>query len=297
MWADITEIWQRIWHRQVMPYWFILIWAKPGNCKSLEQARLTEKLIKEYYWCEKYYPKLPHRILLTNQKLNSDFEKKEYHKHLWYWDDPEQFRYCPLANTCWKSKDEFHKLHDVDLLIDEGATLFPADGWKDTPMWLRKMWAQHRHNGIRCIMLTQDYKGIDINCRRMVWAGYYMEKRAGSRDISPTLPPLVPWTFKNFVNPKRNVIWGMYTKRRIDPSIIEADNQVIMKLKLNPKEEQKLNQLKLIGRPEMHLITLHKIQLYDTTQDVKEYEVRREVEHIEVPCNDCSYTYRSHRIY
>jgi len=206
--------------------WFTLIYARPGNCKSLEQARISFSLFMEYHYTEWRYPTLPKRILLTNQILNKTITDKESkHGHLLYWDNPEFLRYCPRGRKCYKffnknlgEAEERHSMHDVDILIDEGASLFPADGYKDTPMWMRKLWSQHRHNGIRIVMLTQDYRGIDINIRRMLWTAYHMTKVCGSRDISPTLPPLVKWTILNFLNPFKTVIWGLYYKRKISPT-------------------------------------------------------------------------------
>ena len=284
--------------KQVLPFWFVLIFARPGNGKSLEQARLTEKILTEYLRTEKKYPALPHRMLMTNQKLTlSEFKKPLTPEfcaaHIKYWEEPEQFRYCP-RHDCWKGQT-LHRNHDVDLFIDEGSTLFPSDKWADTPIWLRKMWAQHRHNGTRIVMLTQDFKGIDINCRRMVWQSYLVKKVFGSRDISPTLPPLHKWSpIAPF-----GAVWGIYTKQRIDPRVMEDNPQFELHMKLQGEETRKAYEdLKLVGGSEWHLITWHKINLYDTTQDVKEYEVRREIEHIEVACTHeaCNYVHRTHRL-
>lgn len=283
---------------QALPYWFILIFARPGNGKSLEQARMTEKVLLEYRKTEKKYPALPKRLLLTNQRLNAlEFKKplsSEFvNDHVIYWEEPEQFRYCPRQD-CWKGI-QLHRNHDVDLFIDEGSTLFPADRWADTPIWLRKMWAQHRHNGIRVVMLTQDFKAIDINVRRMVWQSYLIKKVLGSRDISPTLPPLHQWS----ITSPFGSVWGMYTKQRIDPRVMEDNGNFELALRMQGEEAKKAyEELKLIGGSEFHLITWHKINLYDTTQDVKEYDVKREIEHIEVDCKheNCGYKHRTHRL-
>lgn len=283
----------------VLKYWFIIIWAKPGNCKSLEQARITKKLLKEYRKTERRYPALPQRFVFTNQILNKDLKEVQEAlatKHLYYWDEPKDFRYCPRKN-CWRSGDT-HKLHDCDLLIDEGSTLFPADKWADTPIWLRKMWSQHRHNGLRIVMLTQDAKAIDISCRRMVWMTYFMKKLWGSRDISPSLPPLVPFSWKALFTFK-SFIWGIYSKRMVDPDIIEQESGVNVRLRLSDSEKaEHLEENRLVGLPEYHLITKNKVNFYDTTQDVKEYEVEREIEHIEAKCKhiNCGYIHRTHRI-
>lgn len=286
--------------RSPLPYWFVLIFAPPGNGKSLEQARLSEKVIEEYFRTEKNYPDLPQRVLMTNQKLSLDNFKikktpEEIESKIIYWEQPEDIRYCPRV-ICFKHKVQPHLNHDVDIFVDEGSTLFPADGWSDTPMWLRKMWAQHRHNGIRIVMLTQDYMAIDINCRRMLWQSYYMHKIIGSRDISPTLPPLYPWTLKNFLNLKKQVVWGLYSARRFDPIVMKADPLNILAVDLSEKKANTFKQLKLIGAPQWHLITTHKISLYDTTQNVKEFSPKRELLHIAVRCKTpgCNFLHKKH---
>jgi len=284
----------------VLDKWFILIFAKPANCKSLEQARLSEKLFEEYHKVEKKYPNLPHRILLTNQRLSDKLTKIELeHGHLKYWNEPEEFRYCPRIN-CWRSPNR-HKLHDCDLFLDEGATLFPADYWRETPLWLRKMWAQHRHNGLRIVMLTQDFKAIDINCRRMLWTSYYMHKIIGSRDISPTLPPLVKWTIWNYIKSffgGADCIWGVYTCRKIDPVLMESDPLIMLSIKMDKEKKIGLQQMKLVGVPKYHFITWHKVNLFDTTQDVEEYEAKRELVHLEIKCGHigCNFVHKSHKI-
>jgi hypothetical protein len=276
-----------------LPYWFILIFAPPGNGKSLEQARLSDLVLREYLYTEKKYPDLPKRFLMTNQQLVlSDVLKQK----VLYWEHPEDIRYCPRVD-CWKMKD-IHVNHDVDIFIDEGSTLFPADGWSLTPMWLRKMWAQHRHNGIRIVMLTQDFMAIDINCRRMLWQSYFVNKIVGSRDISPTLPALSKWTIQNFLNPLKHVVWGIYSSRRFDPLIMRNDALAMLTIQLDEKLQEDYADLKLIGGSKLHLITWRKIQLYDTTQNVKEFEPRRELEHIEALCKkpNCGYVHKTHRL-
>lgn len=276
-------------------YWFILIFARPGNCKSLEQARMTYYTFQEYHDTEKRYPELKKRLVYTNARLNDEVTQYEYsHNHLVYWDKPDDFRWC-RREDCWHGS-HVHPLHDVDLFIDEGSTLFPADKYADTPYWLRKMWSQHRHRGIRIVMLTQDYKGVDINCRRMVWQAYWMRKRIGSRDISPTLPALYPWSFWNMLNPFRSVVWGVYTKQPLDPSMLEENSDLVLRVEMDKKKKsanvENLREMDFVGRPEVHFITWWKTQLYDTTADIKEFEHKVEYAHIEGKCEDISCGYK-----
>lgn len=292
-----------LFYKYPLKYWFVLVFAPPGNAKSLEQARLSEKVFLEYDRTERKYPMLPHRILMSNQHIRTDMAvARSLSGHYIYWRHPEEFRYCPRKENCWKFKNEgyevVHDNHDVDLFVDEGAVLFPADGWSNTPSWLRDMWAQHRHVGIRILMLTQDYNGIDINARRMIWQSYLMKKVIGSRDPSPTLPPLSPWTLLNLIDPSKHVIWGVYTKQRFDPLIMKSDPLTMLTIQLNEKTAEDYKKLRLIGGAEVHLITWHKCTLYDTSQSQEHFEVIRELEHIEVACNHvgCGYVHKTHKI-
>lgn len=288
----------------VLKKWFIIIFAPPGHGKSIEQAKLAYKLIREYYKLEKKYPKLPHRYLLTNQPLSQKIKfkfLKRWRKenlfveafnngHLRFWNQPEELRYCPIMN-CWKDKLP-HPIHDCDLFCDEGATLFPATGkgtTDDMPIWMKTLISQHRHRSIRIVLLTQDFMGINITARRCCWEALVMEKRFGSRDPSPSLPP-VKW------------IWGIYTTRKIDPDLARRDAaEIKLIIKADSKkgsEDERKEAMRLIGMARPHWISRFKCSLYDTLGDVRELQIKREIEHIEVPCShpDCNYIHKTHRL-
>jgi len=274
----------------VLKRWFVIIFAPPGNGKSLEQARLSYKLLKEYYKNEKRYPELKPRYLYTNQILNPEvplIAQALKDNKLRYWNSADQLRYCTTPD-CWLGKDT-HILHDCDLFCDEGATLFPATGKgndDDMPMWLKKLIAQHRHNSVRIVLLTQDFMGVNISARRCCWEAWMMEKLIGSRDPSPSLPPI-------------RRVWGIYSQRRIDPDMVRKDVvELRLTIKTDKGRKEDLEKLKLIRAPRWHLITKFKCSLFDTTQNVKEFEVRRELEHIEVKCGHkmCGYVHKTHRL-
>lgn len=253
-------------------YWFILIFASPGQGKSLEQAYLTFRILKELKYTEKKFPYLPKRLVLTNQRLNLNLLAKKFeinflNSHIVYWQESEELRYCP-RKICFK-QNGIHDNHDVDIFVDEGALLFPPEEWKNTPKWLRKMWMQHRHRGIRIVMLTQDYQAIDINARRMVWRAYHVKKIIGSRDPAPTLPLLYKWNLKNLFHPFKNVVWGIIQIRNFDPMLFKQDTLQLLKVALYPEEQENLQKLKLMGFSKFRLITWFKINLYDTLEDVK----------------------------
>lgn len=287
----------------VLKKWLIIIFAPPGNCKSVEQARLSYKLIREYYRIEKKYPQLPKRFLFTNQELGEhisyrflknrprDLFLRAYKDgHIKYWKQPEDIRYCPREH-CWKG-EKVHPLHDCDLFCDEGSTLFPAtmkSAIDDMPGWMKTMIAQHRHRSIRIVLLTQDFMGINIAVRRCVWDTWAMEKWIGSRDPSPSLPP-VKW------------IWGIYTRRKIDPDLARKEaSDVRLLIKTESKKKtgvEKSEKIKLVGSPALHWISNFKCSLFDTLQDVPDLIIKRELEHVEVRCTHplCGYIHKTHKL-
>lgn len=251
----------------VLKKWFIIIYAPPGNCKSIEQARLSEKLVKEYYKIQKRYPFLRRRYLFTNQELNlsNKWFKKAYAEGLLrFWKEPDQLRYCATPK-CFLG-DSLHKLHDCDIFCDEGATIFPATGRSsgdDMKPWQRELCTLHRHYSVRIVLLTVDFMAINITARRVAWDAWMMTKVIGSRDPSPSLPPI-------------KFIWGIYNQRRIDVDLLKKDAIEVRlivkesdKTTENSQEETKrtiYERIKMIGKPRLHLITRHKCSLYDTLQ-------------------------------
>jgi len=248
--------------------WVQLVWARPGNGKSLDSAKTVLRLFRTYRYLGKRYPKLPQRALMSNLKLSSAIEKQHLGKDLFYWENPRQLQYCS-RKPCFKSKVK-HSLHDVDLVIDEISNYCPADGWRDLPRWLRKLFAQHRHRGIRIYANTQDYAMVDINFRRMVARAYRVTKIFGSRDISATLPPV-------------RFVWGLILKRAFDPVHLEHEGVN------SPKLESQ-------GYPQIIWLTKKLIQVYDTTQDLPEWSPNS-LEHIERKCLDpnCNKIHIEHR--
>lgn len=299
----------------ILKKWFVIIFAPPGNCKSLEENRIIYKLLREYYRIEKRYKKylddgLMHpRFIFANEPLTENIQYRFLRKrrdpqfflkaiqdgHLRFWKQPEDIRYCPLRENCWKvlegKANAIHDLHDCDLFCGEGATLFPAtmkNASDDMPLWMKTLIAQHRHRSIRVVLLTQDFMGINIAARRCTWEAWAMEKKFGSRDPSPSLPPI-------------RFIWGIYIKRKIDPDLVRkeaADVRLLIKTEAGKKSDEKNEKMKLVGRPQLHWISRFKCSLFDTLAKIEELKIIREVEHIEVACHHprCGYIHKTHRL-
>lgn len=248
--------------------WVNLVYARPGHGKSLDLARTVLGLFAEYKTVEKRYPKLPKRLMLCNLKLNQKIEEQQMPHHLKYWEGLKELRYCP-RKFCWVSKRRKHSLHDCDIIFDEISNYIPADEYRSLPRWLRKMFSQHRHRGIRIYATTQDYKMVDINFRRMVARAYEVQKVVGSRDISPTLPPV-------------RFVWGIIVKRQFDPEQLEFEGVNSPKLERAPF-------------PKWFLIRRSLVNVYDTTQDLKEYQSTELEHHESKPCKKCGKVHVDHR--
>lgn len=212
-------------------------YGRPGEGKSLDQARTAHRLFREYRKTERKYPDLPRRQLWSNQKFSEAIEAVELWDevknpdgHLHYWSNPRQLK----------------DLRDVDILWDEIGAHLPADSFKDTPQWMRAMFAQHRKRGNRIWANTQDYKAVDINFRRMVGRAFKLRKIIGSRDISVSLPPV-------------KHVWGIVMKREFDPAAIEVERN-IDKLEVEGS-----------GWPQIFWIGKKLTSSYDTGQDIPPY--------------------------
>jgi len=217
-----------------------LAWGKPGMGKSLDLASLTLELFDDYAYMERKYPELPRRVCWTNMKMAKAVEDLHLGFDLKYWDNPRQIR----------------DLRNVDILWDEIGKDLPADGWKDTPKWLRQVFSHYRKRGNRIFANTQDYMAVDINFRRMVKRAYKLNKVFGNRDISATMPPV-----------KR--IWGLITKREFDPMEMEYE-----------KDKRTVESL---GWPEFLFIRRRYVDAYDTTAEIPAY-MPDSFEHVEIKC-------------
>lgn len=259
-----------------LPYWSVLIFAPPGQGKSLEIANISVKVLHEYVRTEKKYPWLMKRVLLTNMELNHAMLPKKVRdenflaEHIRYWKTPQEFRYCPRTD-CHYGPEE-HDIHDVDIFIDEAGAIFPSDSWGTTPQWLRELWMQHRKRGIRLLTASQDYMMVDINARRVLWKAYYLKKIMGSRDPSPTMPALARWTIKNFLNPKERVIWGIYWLRPFSPLVLKFDEKSLLLIEIDEFKKEQFLKAGLMKTPIWRLITWKKISWYETRKIIKSWE-------------------------
>jgi len=203
---------------------FSLAIGRPGMGKSMYDAEIVMKLLKR---AEKIRKKLKViRKIAINFHLRKDLMEK-YADYILYWQDPT----------------ELTGMRDFDLVIDEISSFFPSDKWKDTPLDVRRMFAQHRKRGMEIFANTQSYKMLDINCRRMLSRVYELTKLVGSRSPSATLP-------------KIKYIWGLIAMIELDPTSLEDDAQ----------------KKRITILPDFLVISKRKADLFDTTEDIKPYD-------------------------
>jgi hypothetical protein len=242
---------------------------------------------------------------VSNQKFNKDLEGKYLNWRLFYWESIQQLKFCPRDN-CWKQEYETkgkkqvkiqHSLHDSYIIIDDAATIIPADGWQDLPRWFRKMWAQAGHNGNHAIANIQDPVSCDINFRRYTDLCFKFQKVMGNKRPEAAKPPV-----------KR--IWGIYTSREVpaEELWIHGDKSEQEILQERADQEEKENAAKEAGKKivrvgqrawkrRFHLIRKRDTELYDTLQNVPAY-MPNSLEHIELTCIDpnCKHITVRHRV-
>jgi len=296
-------------------WWTILYYGARGSGKSLHQAKLCLLIFKylDYIYRPSAKIKIPHRaIVFSIQRFNKKIEDerlvfkfgykietdpdgnktivanekiKRVHNpvgNLYYWNDAKDLRYCPRI-VCWRGNQR-HRLHHCYIIFDDMATILPADNWQSTPIWMRKMFAQARHFGIRIISNTQDPFSLDINFRRYCDMAFRFRKIIGSVDPDETKPPI-------------KHIWGVYTRRKIKAELLwkmgDMPEEDIKRMKESERQRAKIDgsvKVTDIWKATPHWIGKKICNIYDTTQDVPEYHPTG-YEHWELGCIDPSHNH------
>jgi hypothetical protein len=263
---------------QTDKHWTTIYFGARGSGKTLHQSKETYNILRYLKKLYEFYPDLHKAIVFTNSKLSEKLEK-EFSEYIYYWDSCDDFRYCPREN-CWRGKKK-HRLHGAYLIFDDLANILPAGNWQHTPMWLRKIFLQGRHFGIRCLANCQDPFSVDINFKRCVDMAYKFAKLWGNPDPDETKPKI-----------KR--VFGIYRRRKIDAEMLYRYGdlpEATIRMLINARDEQN-EQLREAGkslsvvyddswRGSLHLfnktgrflfMNIASTEFYDTLQDVMEYE-------------------------
>lgn len=198
---------------------FEVIEGKPGQGKSLYTARVARKLLKRN---QKYAVRTGVvRQIVSNIKFSKSFEK-EAGQFLKY----------------WTRVDEIVELRDCDLLWDEIATELDSRNFVNLSEDLKRFLSQYRKRGVDIYSNTQDFSMIDQRARLMITRVATLHKLIGSRDPSPTKPPV-------------RRIWGVVMV--LDLASWKADDP-------HNKRYSPFFSLFFIDRED--------VELYDTTQDI-----------------------------
>jgi len=141
----------------------------------------------------------------------------------------------------WKDVEELVDLKDCDLFIDEVGTYFDSRTFKDLPLDVRLWLAQASKLGVDIFGAAQDFAQVDISFRRLTTHLYQINKLVGSPRPRKTSPPV-------------RFIWGVYTKRALDPVAYKEDTK-------------KFASSGFVAWP--HFIRREHCELYDTTKRIQ----------------------------
>lgn len=178
-----------------------------GSGKTLKLAEETLYLINKNVALFKKTGKL--RLVSSRIRFAPAFEKK--YKNF--------FEY-------WNSALELVGKRDCDIIWDEISVDLDATQWANTPLEMKRWLQQHRKRGIDIYGTTQDFGTVDKSLRRLVRELWVLEKLVGSRDISPTKPPVKhPWGLIRL----REVDKKDYTKEREEYTFIRSEYMFIKK--------------------------------------------------------------------
>jgi hypothetical protein len=220
-----------------------------GKCGTGKTLRLADKMVEILARNERWYKKTGTvRAIATNSPLDPEFVKLYPEGRIINWKDPLQLV----------------QLRDCDIFWDEISTHMDATQWATLPLEVKRFLQQHRKKGIDIFGTTQTFASVDVSMRRLVDNLYICYKIIGSRNPSPTKPPV-------------KHIWGFIWMRQLDPMSFEDEK---------PKH---------IGFDWL-FITKQLCAVYDTTQEI-EMGVYPALKHIERHCSKlgCDYVSVSHR--
>lgn len=183
--------------------------------------------------------KVPRKVWI-NTPFSEEVEA-EFREFIGYWTDPE----------------ELIAIRDADIFWDEMPVNLDATRWADMPLTLKAWFRQHRKRGIDIYGTAQDYFDIDKSVRRLVHGLKKIQKIAGTRDLSATLPPPKnPWTF--------NLSW------ELDPRATDEG-------KLFPQASFQF--------PGVHIFYGSDFKVFDTTKEIAMGKYPP-LKHIERVCED-----------
>jgi len=224
-----------------------IVTGLPGASKSYMLAQQAVNIVKRNKrW---YRATGTIRQLKSNLVFSDKFTQwaNEEHEFVSYWEDPE----------------ELPGMKNADVIWEEMGAHVDSRSWESLPLTLRRWLQQHRHRGIEIWGNCQDFSDVDVAIRRLTGRLLYLTKIVGSRDPSPTTPPL-------------RFIWGVVAVTSLDPR--------------NYEEDKKLARGTFQG---FQFITREGVELYSMHNDIKPGKYPA-LQHRERRCNDCGYVKTAH---
>jgi hypothetical protein len=224
-----------------------IVTGLPGSGKSYYTAQKSvELLYRNKKWYDKqiklfeqgklldtngnveiYPPK--RRKVVSNLKLNEALENE------FGFDTPESFL------EYWEDAENIPHVRDADLIWEEMGAILDSRNWESLPIELRRWLQQHRHRGVSIYGNCQEFADIDIAVRRLTEELIYLRKIIGSRDPSPTSPPV-------------KYVWGIILELEFDPR------------QYDEKEKFKAGNWSFGG---IDFITRKIVNIYDMRNDIK----------------------------
>jgi len=178
----------------------------PGSGKSVTTAKYAIKIL--YRNLDWYRKSGTVRKIYSNIKFNDETVEQIIDTY------PET---SGIANDefvrYWEDPFELVSLRDCDVVWDEVATHLDSTQWANVPLELKRWLQQHRKFGIQIWGNTQVFPQIDISMRRLTSEVITLWKPFGSRDPSPTTPPVTR-------------VWGLIIGRSVDPQTYDENNKV-----------------------------------------------------------------------
>jgi hypothetical protein len=219
-----------------------------GKCGTGKTLKLASKMREILHRNARWYKKTGKiRKIATNSTLSEGFLKE----------------WCGMVVN-WQDVLELVKLRDVDIFWDEISTQLDATQWANLPLEAKRFLQQHRKKGIEIYGTTQTFPAVDVSMRRLVDNLFVCRKVFGSRNPSPTKPPI-------------KLIWGLIWMKQLDPMTFEDEK---------PKS---------VGY-DWQWISRELCDMYDTTQEI-EMGQYPPLKHVERHCakEGCEYVSVTHR--
>jgi len=169
--------------------------------KSLLLSRQAERVrVRNISWYKVTGLK---RTMAFNSPMSEEFKQKIIDSNINYLE--------------FKNLDEILYLEEADIFIDEIIKFFPASGTSSLSNEQLHFITQGAKSGIHLWGASQDFSQVHKQFRLLVNEVYLIKKIIGNRRPMKTAPPV-------------KMIWGICTKRKVNPSSFKGDSATMEEL-------------------------------------------------------------------